>query len=120
MPGHDEPYLAAPHATDSRRYSANCLAGRGSALKLRAQIVSFRLAQESRILIIMIGIERAQRLAAVSGMTATPTSAATIWQIAWKSRIRARNRRRAPNRAACFEIWTCSAVEAVSPTKSRA
>jgi hypothetical protein len=37
------------------------LAGRGSVLKLRAQIASLRLAQGSRILIIMMGIDRAQQ-----------------------------------------------------------
>ena len=36
---------------DLRRCSTSCCAGRGSALKLRAQITSRRLAQESRILI---------------------------------------------------------------------
>ncbi len=102
-----------------RKCSTNCFAGRGSALKLRAQIASFRFAQASRILIITIGIDRAQRLAAASGTTAMPTSAATSWQIASKSLKRARNRRRTPSRAACFAIWTWSAVELVSPTKSR-
>jgi hypothetical protein len=47
-------------------------------LKLRAQIASLRLAQGSRILIIAIGINAAQRFAAASGTTAMPTSAATI------------------------------------------
>jgi hypothetical protein len=42
-------------------------------LKLRAQIASFRFAQGSRILIITIGMDRAQRLAAASGTIATPT-----------------------------------------------
>jgi hypothetical protein len=46
-------------------------------LKLRAQIASFRFAQGSRILIIMIGINRAERVAAASGITAMPTPAAT-------------------------------------------
>ena len=35
---------------------------------------------------------------------ATPTSAATIWQIASKSRKRARKRKRTPSRAACLPI----------------
>jgi len=39
-------------------------------LKLRAQIASFRFAQGSLILIIMIGIDHAQRRAAASGTTA--------------------------------------------------
>jgi hypothetical protein len=34
-----------------------------------------------------------------------PTSAATIRQIALKSRRGARNRNRMPSRAACFAIW---------------
>jgi hypothetical protein len=63
-----------------RKCSTNCFAGRGSVLKLRAQIASLRFAQGSRILIIMIGMDRAQRLAAASGTTAMPTPAATIWQ----------------------------------------
>ena len=45
-----------------RRCSTSSFAGRGSVLKLRAQIASLRLAQASRILIIAIGIDRAQRL----------------------------------------------------------
>ncbi|MGY3498826.1 hypothetical protein ACVW1B_008245 [Bradyrhizobium sp. USDA 4502] len=73
-------------------------------MKLRAQIVSRRLAQASRILIVVIGIDAAQRRAAVSGITAMPTSAATIWQIASKPRRRARKRSRAPSFAACREI----------------
>ena len=77
----------------------------GRARQLRAQIVSLRLAQGSRILSIVIGIDRAQRRAAASGTTAMPTSAATIWQIASKSRNRARNRSRTPSRAACPAIW---------------
>ena len=73
-----------------RRCSANCFAGRGSDLKLRAQITSRRLAQGSRIRTTLIGIDRAQRLAAASGITAMPMPAATIWQIASKSFSRAR------------------------------
>ena len=60
---------------------------------------------------------RAQRFAAASGTTATPTSAATIRQIASKSRNRARKCRRMPSRAACREICPCNAVALVSPTK---
>ena len=92
-----------------------CFAGRGSALKLRAQITSLRLAQASRIVIIAIGIDRAQRLAAASGTTAMPTPAATIWQIASKSRNRARTCKRMPSRAACLAIWSCSAVALRQP-----
>ena len=95
----DYRYVAA-----SRKCSTNSFAGRGSDLKLREQITSLRLAQLSRIRTIAIGIDRAERLAAASGTTATPTSAATIWQIASKSRKRARNRNRMPSRAACFAI----------------
>ena len=73
--------------------STNCFAGRGNVLKLRAQITSFRFAQLSRIRTIAIGIDCAQRRAAASGTTAMPTSAATIWQIASKSRNRARKRK---------------------------
>ena len=89
-------------------------------MKLRAQITSLRLAQASRIRTIAIGIERAQRRAAASGTTAMPTSAATIWQIASKSRSRARKCSRMPSRAACLEMCTCSAVALVRPTKSLA
>ena len=92
------------YAAASRKCSTNSFAGRGSALKLRAQITSLRFAQESLIRIIAIGIDCAHRLAAASGTTATPTPAATIWQIASKSRNRARTRKRTPSRAACLPI----------------
>ena len=52
----------SPLCAALRRCSTSCFAGRGSVLKLRAQIASLRLAQGSRILIIAIGIDRAQRL----------------------------------------------------------
>ena len=102
-----------------RRCSANCCAGLGSARKLRAQITSFRLAQESLILTTLIFIDRAHRFAATSGITPIPMPAATIWPIASKLFSRARKRRRAPSRAACPLIWACSAIELISPTKSR-
>jgi hypothetical protein len=50
----------------------------GSARKLRAQITSFRLAQESLILMTLIFIDRAHRFAATSGITPIPMPAATI------------------------------------------
>ena len=67
----------------------------------------------------LIFIDRAQRLAATSGITATPMPAATIWPIASKLFSRARKRRRAPSRAACPLTWACSAIELIRPTKSR-
>src|SRR5690349_2968146 len=105
-PGHDEFGVGAEqnYAAAARRWSTSSLAGRGSALKLRAQITSLRLAQASRMRTAAIPMVRAQRLAAASGTTATPTSAATIWQIASKSRSRARTCSRMPSRAACFEM----------------
>ena len=87
---------------------------------LRAQITSLRLAQASRRRTMASGMVLAQRRAAASGTRATPTSAATIWQIASKSRRRARKCGRRPSRAACFEMCTCSAVALVRPTKSQA
>ena len=109
MAGHDAPFrlLTDCYCAALRRCSTNCFAGRGSVLKLRAQITSLRFAQASRIRIIAIGIDCAQRFAAASGTTAMPTSAATIWQIASKSRNRARMRKRTPSRAACLAIWAC-------------
>ena len=104
---------------DLRRCSANCCAGLGSARKLRAQITSRRLAQESLILMTLIFIDRAHRFAATSGITPIPMPAATIWPIASKLFSRARKRRRAPSRAACPLIWACSAIELIRPTKSR-
>ena len=71
------------------------------------------------ILITLIFIDRAHRFAATSGMTATPMPAATIWPIASKLFSRARNRRRAPSRAACALTWACSAIDEIRPTKSR-
>ena len=67
----------------------------------------------------LIFIDRAHRFAATSGITPIPMPAATIWPIASKLFSRARKRRRAPSRAACPLIWACSAIELISPTKSR-
>ena len=111
----DLQHFALPHlqrGADLRRCSASCCAGLGSARKLRAQITSFRLAQESLILMTLIFIDRAHRFAATSGITPIPMPAATIWPIASKLFSRARKRRRAPRRAACPLIWACSAIEA--------
>src|SRR5690348_15468800 len=61
-----------------RKCSTRSFAGRGRDLKLREQITRRRLAQESRIRIIASGMVCAQRRAAASGTTATPTLAAAI------------------------------------------
>ena len=80
--------LLAPPRADAPTSS---FAGRGSDLKLRAQITSLRLAQASRIRDHRDRHRLARSVcAAASGTTAMPTPAATIWQIASKSRNRAR------------------------------
>ena len=112
-------WSSRPRGAHLRRCSDSCCAGLGNDLKLRAQITSRRLAQGSLILMTLIFIDRAHRFAATSGMTATPMPAATIWPIASKLFSRARNRRRAPSRAACALTWVCSAIELIRPTKSR-
>ena len=55
--GHDESRFRGYYCAALRRCSTSCFAGRGSVLKLRAQIASLRFAQGSRILIIMIDID---------------------------------------------------------------